>query len=192
MAFPLEDTITYGYFWPKSEALGPGMRFCLWLQGCNKRCPGCTSPDLQPILGGTKIPIQEMAEIIIGTQNIEGVTISGGEPMLQSHSLALLLDIVLSVRPELNVILFSGYKKEQLTSKDSLKLLSKVDLLIDGEYIDEKNDNIGLRGSSNQRFLFLTNRLLDKKKEIVFGKRKREIHMLKEYEILTIGIKEKR
>ena len=52
-----------------------------------------------------------------------------------------------------------------------------IDLLIDGEYVDELNDGMGLRGSSNQRLHFMSNRLLPFKEELEHGKRVIEFHI---------------
>ena len=87
------------------------------------------------------------------------------------------------------MILFTGYKLQDIQNATVCNILNYVDLLIDGEYIDELNSNeIGLRGSSNQTFHFLTERLLPNKEEITKGPRKREMRMIGEYEMLTIGI----
>lgn len=184
-------TIRYGYYWPSSTALGPGKRFCLWVQGCQKRCYRCTSPDLQPMTEGKQIGADALAEIILNTPEIDGITISGGEPMLQAPALSELLERVRSVRPELTVILFSGWLREQMVRPMDRQLLERVDLLIDGEYVDSLNDNIGLRGSSNQQFHFLSDRLMAYEDELRTAQRKREIFMLDDDSILTVGIKNK-
>ena len=119
----------------------------------------------------------DLAEDILSQPHIEGVTLSGGEPFLQAAALADLLDIVLKRRPELTVISFTGYLREALSWPDAERLIDKLDLLIDGPYVKELNDNIGMRGSSNQRFHFLTSRLLPWKEEMECGKRKAEFHL---------------
>jgi anaerobic ribonucleoside-triphosphate reductase activating protein len=62
-----------------------------------------------------------------------------------------------------------------------------LDLLIDGEYIDSLNDGVGLRGSSNQRFLFLTDRLEPYREQLERGSRTFEMSITDEG-IFTIGI----
>ena len=182
-----------GYVWPTTEALGPGIRYAIWVQGCNKRCFRCASPNLQPEEGGHWTDSQELADAICQTSDINGISISGGEPLLQAEALTELLCEVRRQRPELTVILFTGYKLEQIRTEAGQELLKYVDLLIDGEYIDELNqDNIGLRGSSNQRQHFLTDRLRPYEKEITQGGRRREMHMMSPYEMLTIGIAPRR
>ena len=85
--------------------------------------------------------------------------------------------MVLKERPELNVMVFTGYQVEDLTWPESQELLAHTDLLIDGPYRQELNDNQGLRGSSNQRLHFLTPRLLPWKEDLTKGKRKVEFHV---------------
>ena len=80
---------------------------------------------------------------------------------------------------------------EDLSKEDYKFVLNFVDVLIDGEYIDGLNDNKGLRGSSNQVIHFLSSRLLPYKELLEEGKRKRELHVINETELLTIGIADK-
>ena len=186
-------TLNVGYTWPDTTVLGPGHRYVIWLQGCRRRCFRCTSPDLQPLEGGREMPVETLADDICGTADIGGLTISGGEPLLQAEALMELLTLVLRRRPELTVILFTGFRLEQIEESVESTVLSKVDLLIDGEYIDDRNrSDIGLRGSDNQQFYFLTDRLLPDMEEITKGARRREMHMIGEYELLTIGIAPRR
>lgn len=186
------NMIRYGYLWPGTRALGPGYRFAIWLQGCNRRCYRCTSPDLQPIDGGQVADVDELVEQIVSDESIDGITVSGGEPLLQAAAVGCLLQEAKLRKPSLNVILFTGYLLEDLHSEETRKVLSCVDLLIDGEYIDSLNDNQGLRGSSNQRLHFLTSELLPWRDELLHGPRRRELHMIGEHEMLTIGIAPRR
>jgi anaerobic ribonucleoside-triphosphate reductase activating protein len=135
--------------------------------------------------------VEELAKDIISRPKIEGITISGGEPMEQAGLLANLLELVLAKRPELNVISYTGYQVEQLISNDALRFISHLDVLIDGQYIHERNDNIGLRGSSNQRVLFLTNRLAENAKMFTEERRRIEIR-LKGQSVTLIGLTNKK
>jgi anaerobic ribonucleoside-triphosphate reductase activating protein len=142
-----------------SQALGPGLRCIVWVQGCPFNCKGCTSPEGRPIEENILVEIDTLVEAIINNTSIQGVTISGGEPFLQAAQLAELLKKVKKVRPELDVIVYTGYTIEKLHWQDTKELLALTDVLIDGQYIDELNDNKGLRGSSNQKIHFLTGKL---------------------------------
>jgi anaerobic ribonucleoside-triphosphate reductase activating protein len=80
-------------------------------------------------------------------------------------------------KKDLNIICFSGYRYERLVNAPPNEgvrdLLAEIDLLIDGPYVQSRNESIGLRGSSNQRFINLTSRLADH--DFATQKRKVEI-----------------
>ncbi len=170
-----------------TRALGPGLRYVIWVQGCPFRCPHCETPEGRNFAPNILINVNELAQDIINRPKIEGITISGGEPMEQAELLANLLELVLAKRPELNVISYTGYQIEQLTKDDALRFISYLDVLIDGQYIHEKNDNLGLRGSSNQRVHFLTDRLACYAKMFTEDPRKIEIRF-KGANVTVIGL----
>lgn len=175
---------------PKCETLGPRERFVFWVQGCPFKCKGCISPEWIPFKVGHSVLVEDMAERIIQTKDISGITISGGEPFMQAQQLYLLLEILEKKRPELDVIVFSGFEKEQLVWKEAKKLLTKIDLLVAGVYIDSQNDGIGLRGSSNQNIYFFTQRLLPWKDEILGQRKGLELHVRRDG-VLMAGIPQK-
>ena len=86
-----------------------------------------------------------------------------------------MLKLVKQSRPELNVLVFSGYILEQLNSEIAKAFLEHIDLLIDGPYIEELNDGKGLRGSNNQHLHFFTEKLLMFQNELENGGRNNEI-----------------
>ena len=142
------------------RVLGPGDRYVIWVQGCEQRCDGCVAPDAQPLDGGREIAVQALAEEILAQERTDGLTISGGEPFLQAEALTALLETV-RARRDLGVIVYTGYLLEALRAGElpySRELLKHIDLLIDGPYVRELNDNGALRGSSNQRVIALTDR----------------------------------
>ena len=143
-----------------SHALGPGCRYVIWTQGCQRHCQGCLTPESQPLSGGVEVSVEALAADIILNAYIDGITISGGEPMLQAGALAAVLQQVHKHRPELSVIVYTGATFETLEENSTaMELLEHVDILIDGEYVESKNDGQGIRGSSNQRIIPITNRL---------------------------------
>lgn len=137
-----------------TEALGPFKRYALWVQGCNKRCKGCISPDAQSLKGGTEIDVADLAAEILSVPEIEGITISGGEPFLQQEALATLVDLLRSKR-DLGVIVYTGMLYSEIKEAP---LAQRCDLIIDGEYIAELNDDMSLRGSSNQQVICVSDR----------------------------------
>ncbi len=157
-----QQTIRVHQMLSEITTLGPYKRFVLWTQGCMRRCVGCISPASRSFEGGKDIAIGEIAKAALCYPH-EGITISGGEPFLQAHQLCNLIDLI-STQRDMGVILYTGYTLEELQSTDApmcaSELLQRVDLLIDGPYIQELNDDGNLRGSSNQRVLPLTDRYM--------------------------------
>lgn len=161
---------------PEVHVLGPGVRYGLWVQGCEQSCPGCIAANAKNMKEGTLVRIDVLA-CEIAFSKAEGITISGGEPFLQAEGLYDLLSRIGEVR-EMGVIVYTGYRYEDLLKKESAKkLLSKVDLLIDGPYIKELDDGRSLRGSSNQRILFLTDRYKPNEGEYGAEGREKEIFL---------------
>jgi anaerobic ribonucleoside-triphosphate reductase activating protein len=142
----------------RSIVNGPGERFVLWVQGCPFRCRGCFNPDYLKFNERPGFRVGELAERIKSVNGIEGVTYSGGEPMAHAKALYFLSRELKKV--ELTIVCYSGYTLEELKGLDDPwvdRLLSCIDVLIDGRYDRLKPANLPLRGSSNQRVHFLTN-----------------------------------
>lgn len=144
---------------PRSVANGPGVRYVIWLQGCSFRCNGCFNKEFQPFIEKNLVKVEDIAKKIISTDGIEGVTYSGGEPMLQAEGLYALSKIL--KKNGLSIVCYTGFTFDELKDsnlKGSKKLLKYIDVLIDGRYEEEKRANLPWRGSSNQKVLFLTDR----------------------------------
>jgi anaerobic ribonucleoside-triphosphate reductase activating protein len=171
-----------------TRALGPSLRAVVWVQGCPFHCPGCIAPDWIPLRPAQLQTVQSLTETLLSNPDIEGITISGGEPMLQAAALARLC-LSLRARKELNIICFTGFRYEQLLQTPPGPgvddFLGMIDMLIDSPYIERMNDNLGLRGSANQRFIHLTNRLADY--DFTNHPRKAEIHLV-DGSVQMIGI----
>jgi anaerobic ribonucleoside-triphosphate reductase activating protein len=126
------------------------------------RCDECMTPGALSFDGGTVISVADLADEVLSTRGIEGLTITGGEPFAQAGALAALLQI-LRARADLGVVVYTGYRLHQLRrwaeSDASIRnLLEGIDLLVDGPYVPSRNDNGALRGSDNQRVVLLTER----------------------------------
>jgi len=145
-----------------TRALGPGIRSVVWVQGCVLHCPGCIAPDWIPIKPARLVSPGELVDELLSNPAVSGLTFSGGEPMLQAQGLARLAALA-HMKRDVNIICFTGYIFEQLLQNPPFpgvdELLKEVDVVVDGPYIARYNDNIGLRGSSNQRIHYLTDRL---------------------------------
>ena len=156
------ETLNLASYVPETKSLGPGIRAAIWVQGCPFSCPECIAPEWIPIRKSNYVQVNQLAKEIITSRNINGITISGGEPLLQAKPLSSLLNKLRSFR-DLDVICFTGFTYEDLlqlpVNSHERQLLNLVDVLVDGPYIAGLNNNLGLRGSSNQRIIHLTNRL---------------------------------
>lgn len=68
---------------------GPGVRFVVFLQGCNLRCKCCHNPDTWDIKGGTEYTAEEIVNKALRYKSYfgkeGGITLSGGEPLLQTE-----------------------------------------------------------------------------------------------------------
>lgn len=144
------------------NVLGPGNRYGLWLQGCNKHCRGCIAPNSWDMHNGIEYSVDYLANEIL-SENVEGITISGGEPFLQSKELCELL-LKLKKEKDIGIIVYTGFSINELKKSTDfyiLKILKFIDVLIDGEYIEELDDDRAFRGSSNQRIIHLSDRYVN-------------------------------
>ncbi len=139
------------HFEPLSLANGPGRRAVLWLQGCTLACPGCFNPQTHPLDGGQKIAIADLLqELLLLRPTLDGLTISGGEPLLQLPALTNLLQALHRQTP-LSVLLFSGFTWTQIQAMPgSQALLAEVDVLLAGPYQAKQRLAHGLLGSANK------------------------------------------
>ena len=142
---------------PRSRANGPGARFVVWLQGCSLGCPGCFNPTTHSTEGGQLVEVDDLVAQVRATRGIEGVSLSGGEPMQQPEASAALLDAARALG--LSTLAFSGYTIEEARAlPGGPEVLARLDVLIDGRYVAGERLATGLRGSANQRIQLLTSR----------------------------------
>ena len=141
------------------EVLGPGKRVGIWLCGCRRGCRGCSNPELweqRPEYEVTVDDIIDLVSRIDETHEIDGFTISGGEPMDQSEELSQLL-LRLSEYSK-DILAYTGYRIDELKDRrdpDTDGALTQIAVLIDGEYRESENTDVLLRGSANQRIHIL-------------------------------------
>lgn len=142
---------------PRSRANGPGARFVIWLQGCTLGCPGCFNPTTHPQDAGQLRSVEELLTELAATSGIEGLTLSGGEPLQQAQAAAALLEGARALG--LSTLVFSGYTREEIEQlPHGLAALAAIDVLVDGRYQSGQRLGEGLRGSRNQRILLLSSR----------------------------------
>ena len=154
---------------------GDGLRVVLWLSGCSHHCYNCQNPQTWNPDSG--IPFDESAkqEIFneLSKDYILGITFSGGDPLYENN-LDEVLKLVKEIRisfPDKSIWLYTGYDFDLLNSKYNeykytpfaanadewltrWEIISNVNVLVDGEYIDEQKDlTLKWRGSKNQRVI---------------------------------------
>lgn len=143
-----------------TEVEGPFKRLCIWFQGCNRHCKGCCNKALQPLKPANIISLEDLLKIIRKSKienKIEGITLSGGEPLLQTGLVKLLEEVK---NLELGIILFTGYQLNEI--EDNLK--SQCDIIIDGYFDEQKIDNDrALVGSLNQNINYISDRYTNEK-----------------------------
>jgi anaerobic ribonucleoside-triphosphate reductase activating protein len=146
-------------FLPLSRANGPGARAVVWVQGCPLRCVGCFNPTTRPKYGGRLVSVDELVSRLVALDGeVEGLTVSGGEPFAQRPAL---LELLRRVRAEtaLSVTLFTGYTWEEAQRFPRVEeLLGCIDVLIAGRYDRRQRIAHDLRGSANKTLHFLTDR----------------------------------
>ena len=147
---------------------GNGVRVTLWVAGCNHHCKGCHNQWTWNFEQGKNFT-QEITDILsewLSKDYVEGLTISGGDPLCQDHAgLATLKQLIYWVRekfPTKNIWMYTGYVYDdlsKLTDDDAplrKEIADSVDVLVDGPFIEEqKNFDCPFRGSSNQRILYM-------------------------------------
>lgn len=143
-----------------ADLLGPGERVEIWFHGCPFDCMGCITQDRNRSSEALLDLSIESVFSFIDESSVEGVTFSGGEPLMQIEPLIELSRML--KKKNYGIILYTGYTIEQIeTMKDSSIILSFVDTLIDGRYVKKLDDNQPFRGSSNQRIINITQRYAD-------------------------------
>ncbi|MBE5819518.1 MAG: anaerobic ribonucleoside-triphosphate reductase activating protein [Clostridiales bacterium] len=136
---------------------GEGIRTVIWTQGCSHNCKGCHNPETHDFNKGISVDVEDIKKQIMETQNQDGVTLSGGDPLYQ-------IDASLEIakfcqEQDLNVWCYTGFTFEQLMDmsyrNQKIKdFLNNLDVLVDGKFEENKRSlNLHFKGSENQRVL---------------------------------------
>ena len=138
---------------PESFVDGDGIRFAIFMQGCLRNCEGCQNPETHALNGGRLIDTAEIISAIKKNPLLDGITLTGGEPLLQIDSANEIARAVKSFG--LSVWCYTGFTFEELPP-DAAPLIENVDVLIDGAFIESLRDlDLQFRGSRNQRIIDL-------------------------------------
>ena len=148
-------------------AAAPGVCVSFFVQGCPLRCPGCHNPESWDFEGGMEFSAKTLNDILtsLSANGIERpLCIMGGEPLCTENLFltTLIIKEVRQQKPNVKIYLWTGYIYEELlfkkTSDPKLEyILDNIDCLIDGPFIQEEKDiTLQMRGSRNQRIIYLT------------------------------------
>ncbi len=132
---------------------GEGIRTVVWTQGCPHHCPFCHNPSTHDFKGGFLEDIEVVKKQIDELKGQDGITLSGGDPMVQPLECLELAKEAHKVG--LNVWCYTGYLFEDIVKNKNMKaLLEEVDVLVDGRFlIDQLSLDLYYKGSKNQRVI---------------------------------------
>lgn len=148
-------------------ANGTGCRTVLFVSGCRNACKGCFQPQTWDFGYGEPFDEKVQKEVLdsLAPDYITGITLLGGEPFEPENQKELVpfMRKVVAQYPNKNVWAFTGYKYDKdlvaggrRHTEDTDELLSMIDVLVDGPFVEELKDiTLKFRGSSNQRVLDL-------------------------------------
>lgn len=146
-------------------ANGEGVRVSLFVSGCTHHCKNCFNKETWDFNYGRPFDKFVEDEIIknLAPDYINGLTLLGGEPMEPANQQGLLNFVkrVKAIYPNKTIWCYSGYlfDKELLQPSRAFcpwtrELLSYIDVLVDGEFVEELKDiTLRFKGSSNQRVI---------------------------------------
>lgn len=137
------------------EVLGPGKRIGIWMSGCAHMCKGCSNPELWRQHEKHNISMGNMGKLIesiCSKYDVDGFTLTGGDPFYQPEALKELLPYLYIVQKD--ILVYTGYEYGFIKAKYG-DLLKYIAVLIDGKYEEEKNKGAVLRGSDNQNIYYL-------------------------------------
>lgn len=155
----------YGEIKRLDVANGAGIRATLFVSGCTNHCENCFQPQTWDFHYGREFTRETEAELIdaLLPAYVRGLTLLGGEPF-EPRNQRVLVEVLRRIReacPGKDVWAFTGFTLDEELMKDSYarcevtdEMLSMVDVLVDGRYVDALRDlALQFRGSSNQRII---------------------------------------
>ena len=152
---------------------GPGVRVSIFMQGCTFHCKNCFNPETHDFMGGEEFTEDTIDQVLklCENANVEGLSILGGEPMhpMNIEGTTELAKKFKEKFPNKNLWVWTGFLFDRdLQNKELLKY---IDVLVDGQYVDELRDpRLKYNGSSNQRVIDVQNSV--KQGKVIFYKDK--------------------
>lgn len=137
---------------------GESIGVVLFTQGCPFHCKNCFNPETHDFNGGKEYTLEIRDKIVslISRSYIKRFSILGGEPLIDRNKqdLISLCSMIKKVRPDIKIWVYTGNTFENIKQSWYDLLYNYVDILVDGQFIDELKDlRLEFRGSSNQRLI---------------------------------------
>ena len=135
---------------------GPGIRVSIFMQGCTFNCKNCFNPETHDFNGGKEFTDDTIEQVLklCDNDNIKGLSILGGEPMHPKNieGTTALAKAFKNKFPNKSLWAWTGFEFDK--SLQGKEVLNYLDVLVDGQYVDEKrNPKLDWRGSGNQRVI---------------------------------------
>ena len=137
---------------------GEGVRVTLWVAGCSHHCKGCQNEQTWDFCGGRPFTEADKEYLFseLDKSYIQGLTLSGGDPLDTFDDVLALTREIRSAYPTKDIWLYTGYTIEQIESGYMAEILPLLDVVVDGRYIESERDvTLAFRGSRNQRIIRL-------------------------------------
>ncbi len=145
-----DDCLFIGSLKPSTDIYFPGTSLAIWIQGCSIRCKGCWNQKFWSFKGGYPVLPKAIVDLAL-KENVDGITLLGGEPLDQSLQLRKLMKI--KKKKDLGLMLYTGYELEEIIADPIKKeCFHLADIVVSGRYVDElRCTNLKWRGSTNQQ-----------------------------------------
>ena len=157
--------MNYATIKKRDIANGTGVRVSLFVSGCTHHCKNCFNKETWDFSYGEKFT-EDTEQLILdylAPDFVNGLSLLGGEPfeVQNQEVLTKLLRKVKTLYPQKDVWCYTGYLFDEHLLKNSRargeftdEMLSYIDVLVDGPYVEELKDiSLQFRGSSNQRVI---------------------------------------
>lgn len=148
-----------------SQVNGSGNRVVLWVAGCSHHCRNCQNQFSWDPCAGVEFDEKAKEELFadLTEEWCSGVTFSGGDPMYEGNR-STVIELAKEIKlkfPNKNIWLYSGYTYNEIINDESMRdILKYIDVLCDGEYVEELRDiDRHWVGSSNQEVIDVKKRL---------------------------------
>ena len=181
----MANTIRLGHRLDRSEIYGPGLRSVFWTQGCTLACKGCWNTQYWSAKSGDETQVSQLLKEIQALDDIEGITLLGGEPLQQAQAT---LELIEGAKLNgLSVFLYTGYEPSEF-DETMQACFDLSDIAVTGRYIQELRDTtLRWRGSRNQQVHFVSE-LYDE--SVLQDQTEVECHILANGEIRMVGYAE--